>query len=69
MHMGKKIYAMLLIVIATMLGIYIYKYSSEAAQIDNIVKENEERDKTAVDGFLKELDDIRSKIRCNSPLL
>jgi|GEM_PF-6276086 uncharacterized membrane protein len=40
MHMGKKIYAMLLIVIATMLGIYIYKYSSEAAQIDNIVKEN-----------------------------
>lgn len=65
MHMGKKIYAMLFIVIATMLGIYIYKYSSEAAQIDNIVKENEKRDKTAVDGFLKELDDIFEKYKKN----
>lgn len=63
--MGKKIYAMLLIVIATILGIYIYEYSSETAQIDNIVKENKKRDKTAVDGFLKELDDIFEKYKKN----
>lgn len=63
--MGKKIYAMLLIIIATILGIYIYEYSSETAQIDNIVKENKKRDKTAVDGFLKELDDIFEKYKKN----
>lgn len=63
--MRKKIYAMLLIAIAIMIGVYIYKYSSETTQIYNIVKENEERDKTAVDGFIKELDDIFEKYKKN----
>ena len=65
LYMGKKIYAMLLIAIAIMIGVYIYKYSSETTQIYNIVKENEERDKTAVDGFIKELDDIFEKYKKN----